>query len=58
MSECPLWWQEQLLFTKLFSKVLPGGFQMVRMAKSGLAEAPTLALKVLTYFGLGLVAGY
>ena len=31
---------------------------MVRMAKSGLAVAPTLALKVLINFGLGLVTGY
>ena len=38
--------------------MLPRGFQMVRMAKSGLAAIPTWALKVLTNFGIGLVTGH
>ena len=37
--------------------MLPRGSQMVRMAKLGLAATPTLSLKVLTNFGLGLAAG-
>ena len=48
----------QLLFPKLFSKKPSKGFQMVRMAKLGLVMAPTLSLKVLTNFGLGLATGY
>ena len=41
-----------------FLKSAARNFQTVRMAKTGLAVAPTLALKVLINFGLGLVTSY
>ena len=46
------------IFPKLFSKVPSRGFQMVRIARLGLAMAPTLSLKVLTNFRLSLVTSY
>ena len=48
----------QLLFSKVFSKVPSRGFQSVRMARLGLAMAPTLSLKVLTNFILSLVTSH
>ena len=46
------------IFPKLFSEVPSRAFQMVRMARLGLAMAPTLSLKVLTSFRLALPTGY
>ena len=40
------------------SRVPSRSFQMVRMARLGLAMALTLPLKVLTNFKLSLVTGY
>ena len=40
------------------AKVLFRTIQIVRMARLGLALAPTLALKVLTNLWLGLLTGY
>ena len=48
-----------LLFPKLVSEVPSRGFQMVRMARLGLAMAPMLSLKVLANFRLiSLVTSY
>ena len=47
-----------MLFQKLIPKVPSRGFQMVRMARLGLAMAPTLSLKVLTNFRLALKTDY
>ena len=42
------------MLPKLFSKVPSKGFQMVRMAKLGLAMASMWSPKVLNNFGLAL----
>ena len=57
-SECPHWYNNILIFPKLFSKVSSRGFQMVRMARFGLVMAPTLSLKVLTNFRVALSTDY
>ena len=42
----------------MFTKKPSRGFKMVRMARIGLAMAPTLSLKVLTNFRLSVVTSY